>query len=97
MLSPDPEQKEFIFIDDVFGQHYHDMNSSKENLLRQIIRHVNNSPNKRMLINTRMTILQEARQRFNFADGSSDGKEPFSIVDMNQITLLEKAEILSTI
>ena len=93
MLSPDPEQKEFIFIDDVFGQHYHDMNSSKENLLRQIIRHVNNSPNKRMLINTRMTILQEARQRFNFADGSSDGKEPFSIVDMNQITLLEKAEI----
>ncbi len=93
MLSPDPEQKEFIFIDDVFGQHYHEMNNSKENLLKQIIRHVNNSPNKRMLINTRMTILQEARQRFNFADGSSDGKEPFSIVDMNQITLLEKAEI----
>lgn len=92
-LSPLPKQKEFIFIDDVFGQHYHDMNSSKENLLKQIIRRVNNSPNKRMLINTRMTILQEARQRCNFADGSSNGKEPFVMVNMSQITPLEKAEI----
>lgn len=93
-LSPHLDQKEFIFIDDVFGQHYHDMTNSNESLLKQIIRRVNNSPNKRMLVNTRMTILQEARQRFNFADESVSGEEPFTTVDMTDITPLEKAEIL---
>lgn len=93
-LSPHLDQKEFIFIDDVFGQHYHDMTNSNESLLKQIIRRVNNSPNKRMLVNTRMTILQEARQRFNFADESASGEEPFTTVDMTDITPLEKAEIL---
>lgn len=92
-LSPHLDQKEFIFIDDVFGQHYHDMTNSNESLLKQIIRRVNNSPNKRMLVNTRMTILQEARQRFNFADESVSGEEPFTTVDMTDITPLEKAEI----
>lgn len=92
-LSPQLRQKEFIFIDDVFGQHYHDMNSTKESLLKQLIHRVKNSQNKRMLINTRMTILQETQQRVNFADGTIDGKDPFIIVDMNQISLLEKAEI----
>ena len=62
-LSRDPDTKEIILVDDCFGQAYFNMKESQNSELLSLINYINISPNKLLILNSRITILQEAKER----------------------------------
>ena len=62
-ISQNPKEKEIILIDDCFGQAYFQMKDSQNEELLSLIKYINLSTNKRLILNSRVTIYQEARER----------------------------------
>ena len=62
-LSRDKDKNEIIFIDDCFGQIYFKMRDSQSKELLALIKYVNLHPNKLLLLNSRVTIYNEAKER----------------------------------
>ena len=94
-LQRDKNAKEVILLDDCFGQAYFEMKSSQSTELVQLIRYVRLHPNKLLILNSRITIFQEARARQRVLNESLEQKE-FQIrtLDLNQMSSVEKAKIL---
>lgn len=94
-LSQSPDAKEIILLDDCFGQAYFSMKETQENELLLLIRYVNYNSNKILIMNSRVTIFQEAKERTPNLVKSLDCKEyRVFVLDMNHISELEKAMIL---
>lgn len=94
-LSLSKDEKEIILLDDCLGQAYFKMKETQENELLSIINHVKLYKNKILLMNSRVTIYDEAISR------TPDLLKVFNtkhckvhILDMNKTTILEKAKIL---
>ena len=94
-LQRDKDAKEIILLDDCFGQAYFEMKSTQSTELVSLIRYVRLHPNKLLILNSRITIFQEARARQRVLNESLEQKE-FQIrtLDLNQMSPVEKAKIL---
>ncbi len=62
-LSADRKRKELIVLDDCLGQHYFKMQETKENELLALVKYIMHNPNKLLIMNSRVTIFHEARER----------------------------------
>lgn len=94
-LTLNPESKEVVFLDDCFGQAYFQMKETQGNELLQIIKHVNIHPNKFLILNSRITIYSEAKNKTPELVKSLENKNyKLFMLDMSHISSLDKAEIL---
>ncbi len=93
-LAQSPDVKEIILLDDCFGQAYFNMKETQENELLALIKCVKMSSNKILIMNSRVTIYQEAKLRTPSLVSSLDRKEYKAyVLDMSNISLVEKAKI----
>lgn len=93
-LSTDKNIKEIILLDDCLGQHYFKMNENKENELLSLIRYVQINTEKRLIMNSRITIFNEAKDRSIEFKKFFNRKIIFNyLIDMNQMSLFDKAKI----
>lgn len=94
-ISLDHDKKEFIFLDDCLGQSYLELHEQNENDLIRFIKYVHNNPNKMLLLNSRITVFQEATKRKIDLEKSVRNKK-FCIQEINieDLSKLEKARIL---
>ncbi len=94
-LAQDRNAKEVILLDDCFGQAYFEMKSSQGTELLSLIRFVNASKYKLLILNSRITIFQEARIKTPELVNSFENKEfKVQIINMSAMSDLEKAKIL---
>lgn len=93
-LAQSPDVKEIILLDDCFGQAYFNMKETQENELLALIKSVKMSSNKILIMNSRVTIYQEATLRTPSLVNSLDKKEYRAyVLDMSNVSLIEKAKI----
>ena len=94
-MSRDPDKKEIVLVDDCFGQAYFEMKESQNNELLSLIKYIRMSKNKLLILNSRVTIYQEAKSRSVDLVKSFDKKEyKVLIIDMDCLSAVEKAKIL---
>ncbi len=93
-LSRNPETKEIILVDDCFGQAYYSMKESQNEELLSLINYVNASTNKLLILNSRITILQEAKgRRPELLNCLESNRCKVYVLDMTAIDIVEKAKI----
>ncbi len=93
-LSSDKECKEIVLLDDCLGQHYFNMKHTQENELLSLIKYVKLSKNKKLILNSRITIFNEAKERsLEFNIFFQEKKIRNFTINMDEITPLEKAKI----
>ncbi len=94
-LSRNPDEKEIILVDDCFGQAYFNMKESQNTELLSLINFVNASSNKLLILNSRITIFQEAKERKPELLKCFEGNRcKVYVLDMSAISDIEKAKIL---
>lgn len=93
-LSRNPKDKEIVLIDDCFGQAYFEMKESQSNELMSLIDYVNLANNKVLVLNSRITIYQEAKNRSTvFRQSEEDEKYCLQKIDVNEMNDLDRAKI----
>lgn len=93
-LSSDKECREIVLLDDCLGQHYFNMKYTQENELLSLIKYVKLSKNKKLILNSRITIFNEAKERsLEFNIFFQEKKIRNFTINMDEITSLEKAKI----
>ncbi|MFS0777084.1 restriction endonuclease [Neobacillus sp. 3P2-tot-E-2] len=94
VLSENPDVKEVILLDDCLGQYYFNLKSGQDRELISLIKYIKHHKNKILILNTRVTILNEAkRARFEFRDFLDQERIHLKSTDMESISRSEKAEI----
>lgn len=94
-ISLDQTKKEFIFLDDCLGQSYLELQEEKENDLIRLIKYVKYNTNKILLLNSRVTVFQEAIMRKIDLEKSKQNEEfNIAVIDIEKMSNLEKARIL---
>ena len=93
-ISSNRKLKEIILLDDCFGQAYFDINDTQTNELISLIKAVNTNKNKKMILNSRITIYNEAKERNPSLEEIID-KDLYKVytLDLNLIPLVDKARI----
>ena len=93
-LSADKNTKEIILLDDCLGQHYFKMNENKESEILSLIKYVQMNKKKKLIMNSRIAIFNEARGR------SIEFNKFFNreiilnyLIDMNKMSSIDKAKI----
>lgn len=93
-LSRNPDVKEIILVDDCFGQAYFNMKESQNAEILSLINYVNSSANKLLILNSRITILKEAKEQKPELVKCFEGKQcKVYILDMTAMDSVEKAKI----
>lgn len=93
-LSRNPDIKEIILVDDCFGQAYFNMKESQNAEIISLINYVNLSANKLLILNSRITILKEAKEQKPELVKCFEGKQcKVYILDMTAMDSVEKAKI----
>lgn len=94
-ISSDKESKEVILLDDCLGQHYFKMKETQENELLALIKYISMNPNKLLILNSRVTIFNEAKERSHeFNVFVQDEKIKLHILNMNEVSVADKGLIL---
>lgn len=95
VLSRERDKKELILLDDFLGQHYLKLSEDQPNEIKSLISFIKRSSSKLLILNSRITIINEARRRFiNFNDLMSNNKENNLTIDLDKMSKYEKAKIL---
>lgn len=95
ILSRDPAKKEIILLDDFLGQHYLKLNEKQPNELKSLISFVEKNPNKKIIMNSRITIINEAySSSLDFANLFDRYEKDNYLIDLDKMSFLEKARIL---
>lgn len=93
-ISVDKEQKEVIILDDCLGQHYFNMKSTQENELISLIKYILMNKNKILILNSRVTIFNEAQKRSqDFKMFIEDEKINLFIINMDKTSNKDKGLI----
>jgi len=93
-LSSDKTSKEIVLLDDCLGQIYFKIKDTQESELLTLIKYIKASKNKKMILNSRITIFNEAKERFGeFRIYFQEKKIRNFTINMDEITYLEKAKI----
>ena len=86
---------EVILLDDCFGQYYFDMKQTQGSELVSLIKHVKISQHKVLILNSRLTILNEAKTISTEITRCIDSKDlRIHVIDMDMISILDRAKIL---
>lgn len=94
-LSNDINKKEIILLDDFLGQHYLKIKDSQPNEIKTLISYIKKNPNKKIILNSRITIVNEAIQTFiQFKSLMEENKNNEYLIDLDKMSNLEKAKIL---
>ena len=94
-LRNDDTAKEIILLDDCFGQAYFEMKSTQSSELISLIKYVKRRSNKVLILNSRITIFQEVRQRQRDLVSCMERKDfKVHLLDINKLSNEEKAKIL---
>ena len=94
VLSLDRDRKELIFLDDCLGQRYLELHEHTENDIINLIKYVKKMDNKILLLNSRITIFQEAKTRKYEIGKCIDNRNlQIQVIDIEDISDLEKARI----
>ena len=91
-LLLNPDKKELVYIDDFLGQSYLELKSRSVNELHSLVAFIKMQKNKYLILNSRITIHKEAETKFN-AYGTLLENVNVSILDINKMSLLDKAKI----
>ena len=86
---------EIIILDDFLGQSYLEKSNDEINEIISIIEYAKNNSKKYLILNSRLNVLSDVRiknEKFSRILDLLDGNN--YMIDMDNITLLEKAEIL---
>lgn len=93
-LSDNHDKKEIIFLDDCFGQCYFNMKDTQSNELLSLLMHVKMNNNKILLLNSRVTILNEAKKNNEeLSQEIGNDKVKLKMLDIKDISNVEKARI----
>ncbi|MGL4343838.1 MAG: restriction endonuclease [Cellulosilyticaceae bacterium] len=93
-LSLEKDLKEIVLLDDCLGQHYFKMKENQESEITALAKYVRMNKNKMLILNSRITILNEARERYEaFNLFLNEKKIDKLTIDMDTISYLEKAKI----
>ena len=94
-LSLDPEKKEIILLDDFLGQHYLKIRDSQPNEIKSLMSYVKRNPNKRLILNSRITILNEAMQSSIVFRELMENHDIYTyLINLDRMGIVEKAKIL---
>lgn len=94
-LNLSGDQKQLIYMDDFLGRTYLNFDSNKVLPLNRLFKMVENNANLKIIINSRITVLQEVKNSRNYDFNKSINDFFISInVDLSNITKYEKASIL---
>ncbi|MBU3156334.1 hypothetical protein [Clostridium estertheticum] len=89
------DSKEIILLDDFLGQHYVELDMSKLEELKNLIIYISNKNNKKLILNSRITILNEAlNNNQGFNNFIIDINVNKYILNVNEMNLLEKGKML---
>lgn len=94
-INPSGEQKEIILLDDFLGQHYLKIREEQPNELKTLLSFIGKSKSIKIILNSRVTILNEAREsylNFNKVMELYEGQK--YLVDLDKMSNYEKAKIL---
>ena len=94
-ISADRALNEVIIIDDCLGQHYLNMKETQSNELLALIKYVANNKNKKLILNSRITIYNEAiEQSLEMKYFTEDEKINITTINMSGMSLDDKGYIL---
>ncbi|NFM77949.1 hypothetical protein FDC04_03725, partial [Clostridium botulinum] len=93
-LSMDRETEEIVLLDDCLGQYYFKIKDTQESELISLIKYIKNNKKKKIILNSRITILNEAKDKSQEFENfiTNNGIEMYTI-DMDKISMKEKARI----
>lgn len=93
-LSMNKELKEIILLDDCLGQHYFNLSDTTTTELQSLIEYVKVNKNKKLILNSRITIFNEAKEKYPaFNEYIQRKKIQEFVINMDEISLLEKGKI----
>lgn len=93
--SFDKDRFEIIILDDFLGQSYLEKSNDEINEIISIVEYVKSNPKKYLILNSRLNVISDIRiknEKFSRLLDSLDNNN--YMIDMDNITILEKAEIL---
>lgn len=94
-LNMAPNKKEIVLLDDFLGQHYLNLKDSQPNELKTLISFVTRSKSKKLILNSRVTILNEASQAYlTFKEIMIRYEQNKYLLDLDEMSSFEKAKIL---
>lgn len=95
IISNDPAKKEIILLDDFLGQHYLKIKDSQPNEIKTLISFIRKNPNKKIILNSRITIIKEATQSYiQFKTLMDENMGNEYLINLDKMDILEKAKIL---
>src|SRR5699024_2529786 len=96
-VTSNKDVKEVILLDDCLGQHYFNFRRGHDKELLSLIKHVDKYKNKVLILNSRVTILNEALNTFEELK-KYFGSEKLTLrkINMNKVSMIEKAKIFHT-
>ncbi len=95
ILSMDNDSKEIVLLDDFLGQHYLNLKESEPNELKTLLSFIHRNKNKKLILNSRITILNEAKNRYiNFNELIEEYETNTYLINLDNMKKVEKAKIL---
>lgn len=95
VLSNDRDKKEIVLLDDFLGQRYLNIKDSRPNEIKTLISYIKRNPNKKIILNSRITILNEAKKKSSeFGKLMKDNKNSQYTINLDEMSPFEKAKIL---
>lgn len=93
-ISTQKDLPEIILLDDCLGQHYFRMKETQGNELLSLVKYVACHKNKKLIMNSRVTIFQQAKERvIEFKQFAEDERFKIKILDMGKLSLSDKGRI----
>ncbi|MGE7869135.1 restriction endonuclease [Bacillus paramycoides] len=93
-LQDNKELKEVILLDDCLGQYYLKLREWQDTELISLMNYISLCENKILILNSRITVLNEARGKYRkFREYLEGDKVKIKLIDMGNITWEEKANI----
>lgn len=93
-LSASEDIDELIILDDALGQTYFKMKETQENELMALIKYVSLHSSKKLIMNSRVTIYNEAKSHsIEFNKFTEDKEKIIKTIDMSNLPLIEKGKI----
>ena len=93
-LSTDKDSKEIILLDDCLGQYYFRMKDTQENELMSLVKYILMHKNKKLIMNSRVTIFQQAKETYiDLHSFIESEKIKLQFIDMSMMTVEDKGRI----
>lgn len=93
-IQDDKDLKELIFLDDCLGQYYLKLRDRQDQELINLLKYISVNDNKVMILNSRITIFNEAQNKSgNLKRYLDDENITIKFINLNEISNKEKANI----